>query len=276
MLRLVLVCACCLLCCREKASAAITAVATKMVNNQTEVRSITLDDGRVVPSGDLIGINVTHFRSTDDTSGVMYAGDVTTPPPPGTRAALLEDFVLNTGLLEIGFGTGYSAATPISSTPGLAFAFHVPVVNGRGDDVALFEQHVGEVSGNAILVSRLDGLGPRLTLGPTYQVSSAIASVRFAALQSSPRSLEDLETAPLKTPTSPFLIYRAQGIGFDLDALGYAPGASVSGLFLQSATLGSDAADPVFIAGLPPIPEPSALTACGGGALLLGLLRRRH
>jgi len=98
---------------------------------------------------------------------------------------------------------------------------------------------------------------PRLTLGPTYQVAVPLASLRFGTF-GTVFTLSDMETKPIGTTPGPLTGYVAKGTSSDLSALGYAEGAPVSGLFLQDPTFSSDAADPVFIAGMPVIPEPAA------------------
>jgi hypothetical protein len=247
--------------------AAITSVGTNTVNNETSLTSISLDDGRVVAAADMIGITVFHFRSLSPSVGLFFAGDPASAPFGNARTSLLQDFLLNTGYLQIGSGNGLSNGIPLEDTPGIAFLFATPVINGPGDDIVLFEeQPTGNLMGNPMAVSRLDGGELHLALDSIYQVAVPLPLSRTVTLQSA-LDLSDFENSSIDEDRPAISTYRALGLSFDLSSLGYAPGESVPGLFLSDITSqGTDLADPVFIAGLPVVPEPASAMLCLLGA----------
>ncbi|MFT5123320.1 MAG: hypothetical protein ACI97B_001953 [Verrucomicrobiales bacterium] len=240
---------------------------TYEVNNTgkaTALTSVTLDRGAkrlTYPVENLIGVTLTHFKAQAAKNNA--ASDPTQAlPVPGSRAELIEDNLLSTGIINPGGGSTplitdpvIDHATPGNSTPGMAFIFDEAVINGPGDDLVFFELHTGGANGDTFHVSPLTGLGNGLnTLTITaYDIPMADApeiapffNNAFPLFADSLASLESQSFASSPNTTG----FRSPGVGIDLSEMGYALGASVTGIFIRAN--GTAGIDPVFLAGLPP------------------------
>ncbi|MFP4058254.1 MAG: LamG-like jellyroll fold domain-containing protein [Candidatus Brocadiia bacterium] len=225
-----------------------------------------------IPAADLIGVEVTHYRTDQDAVVVIPPG--ASEPSPWSRAALLEDLALNTGLANPGQGGGLGT-DPAPSDPGVGLQFLETVFNGPGVDVVIFE--VDNQAPDPFVVSPLVFDRPGLT---SMTVNSAdyvpfedeVFGLDVYFTDADVTSLDVLETLGFSSHQV-FGGYQAYGIALDLSHLGYSLGDGVGGLFLQSVP-GASPFDPTYAAGLPFIPEPGTLVLLGGG--LAAALRRRR
>ena len=270
--------------------------------NGLELTSITVDQ----PSGpatflfdELINIQVTDFAvATTIPFETALGGTVSTPDAPlslpaaGLRAALLEDALLNTTInnpsvgtgLEFGFVDGDQAATG--------------VINGPGADLVVFEisPPVGATppSGGPTVLGgdpfRLSGLGDEAVNTADFFAADKVqigengeaSNVSFfgPAPGTTPvASLAEFESVDLVSLGVFNLNLFATAI--DLSDLGFAEGATVDGLRLNSIATTGFATDPSLIAGLPaagntPEVVPSPGAAVAGMALLMGVAGRRR
>jgi len=248
--------------------AEILGYAVKTVGSDTVLTSIVVTQGRRTVAYDaskLIGVTVSHFKSPD-TRNVIYAAD-REAPAPGTRAALLGDLKLNTGLINPGGQGTPPTGDPIlegpGASPGMAVMFDSPVTNHSGDDVVVFEIQRGDSppEGDAFHVGPLhftQGLRAITVhvFDVTFDHPSALPATGYVPYLF-PRavgSLEELQSQPLTRSASPGG-FKALAVGVDLSELGYKEGATVDGLFVQDAGSPGVRVDPVLIAGLP-APEP--------------------
>jgi len=212
----------------------------------------------------LIGVRLTHFKSSDTNCLAVVAGSPA--PPPGERDLLLRDNKLNTGLINPGGQRTPLTADPVlegsNATPGFAVTFDSPVINLPGDDVVFFEFHRelnSPLGGDAFFVSPLRfETGLRTVAFDAFDIrcddprALPLAGFGLYRLASPPNSANDLQTAALATANSgPIEDFKVLALGIDLSKLGYPEGAQVSGLFFQDKDGTGLLLDPVLIAGLP-------------------------
>jgi hypothetical protein len=258
------------------------------VGNKSNLETVEVGDGRrgVLTEAELTGIDVVHFNRGGDGSHLLTPDLVTgSPGTPGTndRAKLLdEDVALNTGIVNPGGSGGLAADVSYTgSTVGMAVDFESPVTNGLGVDVVLFEifLHGSGQNPDPFTVSALgkDGDSSKsygfdtVAGGPSgdYDLSKIVLGGDLGGLAGNITTLTLLETSDIDSDL--FVNISAAVVGFDLSDLGVPSGASVTGLFIQDASI-----DPVYIAGLPvAIPEPSTLALLIGGGLVCQWARRR-
>jgi FecR protein len=213
----------------------------------------------------LIPARLTYFKAEAPNS----IGHLISPNElPDSRAQLLSDSSLNTGIINPGGQAISLTASPVLNvdeanelgTPGFAIQFAKPVSNRQGPDVVFFDIQTlsNPIEGDAFHVSPLHFRGglKSKTIG-VYDVQfnspTALKVDRFAIFRfaDSISSISRLESAHC-TRTLMRLGFRALAVGIDLSDLGYEANESVEGLFFQDAHDENDCAvDPVFIAGLP-------------------------
>lgn len=216
----------------------------------------------------LIGVDVTDIAATGN-SLVTRAG--ASVPPPGQRAALLEDMRLDTGLINP-FSTGAPASDAFEVT------FLTPVINSDGIDIVVFDIGSGDPTRFWIDGDR-DNHAFETTAGHfdtnrlwdmpftqyAYDNPSGGTNVNGLA------ALEDADGwggAGTNGTTA------VAAVGLDLTHFGVALGGSVSRLSWQTTVTGSRL-DAVLVAGLPAVPdtstpEPASLALlCGSAACLL-------
>ncbi len=227
--------------------------------------TVTRGDGAVrFDASKLIGVRLTHFKSNDPSNLVVPGG--WPPPASGRRDRLLSDNLLNTGLINPGGQEAPLTADPLldgpDSTPGIAIAFDVPVVNLPGDDVVFFEFHRelnSPLDGDAFHVSPLHfepGLRSvtvgALDIGCNDPRALPLSGFDVYRLASPPHSLQQIQSVAVsKGNAAPLNDFKVLAVGIDLSDLGYPQGAEVAGLFFQDKDGTGLQVDPVLIAGLP-------------------------
>lgn len=245
-----------------------------------ELEAVTVHRGGVAYEykvEDLIGIDLTHFKG-DANEHLHLSTTRGAPAPPATgrlrRALLDRDRDLNTGVVNPGGAIEPLTTDPVMNdvedashpnTPGMAVRFHRPVANEVGPDVVMFEYQpvIQPEHGDPFHVSPLK-FGPGLhshtivrwdlgTYSPEALVLSGFRLNHFAHPFFSVTDVDrdDVAWAVDHLPTT-----KAIAVAIDLSDLGYALGQKVDGLFFQDAPVDgpSHKVDPVFIAGLPPLP----------------------
>ncbi len=228
---------------------------------------------RTFAVADLVGVELIHFKNL--LKNGKFLATVTDGPDPaltgGSRVALLEvDTNINTGVINPGGSVTALTTDPVMNdpedprrpnTPGMGVRFRRPIVNDAGPDIVLFDFQpvIQPEYGDPFHVSPLrfaPGLHSytvtRFDLGTFSPEAQIIAGFRLNAFEKPVSSLSLLKTVPLKgtnfTVTSKLL-----AVGIDLSDLGYPPGATVDGIFIQDVLDDGNQIDPVFIAGLPPL-----------------------
>lgn len=242
------------------------------------LRDVTVQRDGVVHTyavDELIGVTLLHFRAGRNHNNLTSPGssEFSGNPlaEPTARRALLEsDRLLTTGLINPGGASTPLEADPIlrgddaQTTPGLAVRFVDPVVNAPGPDVVFFELQMltDPETGDAFHVSPLRFTGglhshtvTTYDIDSTAPESQLLARFRLFMLAGQARSLTEL--LELSTGGGSLLPVRAKAnaVGIDLSDLGYDSGQRCEGLFFQDADDDKTTADPVFIAGLPPLEE---------------------
>jgi len=197
------------------------------------IDDITVGRGVLGPvtynAAQLIGVDLTCFTAGGG-SELMVPG--TDPvPPTGTRADLIEDLCIDTGILN-----------PTTGPNGMCFTFNSPVCNSHGPDLVFFEL---DPSGNDPVVVTINGVSVTYS---TYQNISGNFPTTLYDIPNLP-NLAALETG---TPNgSTFLSdQNLWGLTIDLDDFGVTGGSCVMTMSL-SAGNANERVDPVFLAGLP-------------------------
>lgn len=221
-----------------------------------------------VPS-QLTGVDLTDVGAT---GSVLLVENSASLPAPGTRAALLEDGRLDTGVIN-----------PVSTSSPVDFSFEVtfaaPVVNSDGEDIVIFEVGSGDptrfyADGNAGQV--LNVTAANFTTNLLTGMPITLYAYNDPAGGGTVDTLAELETSTTYTldagGSGPANV---AGIGLDLSAFGVPAGASVNSLRFQTTSTGSRL-DPVLIVGLPAVvPEPGGLASLAIAAAAALLARRR-
>ena len=270
---------------RLLALAAVTAPALRA--DVTDYTTTLTEDGRFVltsvtvrlGAGDavfdadrLIPVKVVHFRSP--TAVNLVALPQAGAPPAGMRAGLLEDNLLNTGLINPGGQRAPLTSDPVldgpDATPGLAVRFARPVTNRPGDDVVMFELHTRVSSppgGDSFHVSPLcfsPGLRTltveKFDIDLDHPRAQPLAAYHSHQLSAPAESLGELETLTTSVVNRNAAGFHALATGIDLSDLGFPEGAEVEGLFFQDNDGKGLLLDPLFIAGFP-APEGTNLLA---------------
>ncbi|HEV2294685.1 MAG TPA: PEP-CTERM sorting domain-containing protein [Tepidisphaeraceae bacterium] len=221
-----------------------------------------------VPST-LTGVNLTDVAAF--ATPLLVPGNNAALPASGTRANLLGDWRLDSGVIE-----------PFSIAGGTLDSFEVtfdkPVVNSVGEDILAFD--VGGLETTFFYINNDDSqagntaspqrVAPADFARNLLQVNYSLFSYNNGGDQ----NVNDL--AELESPVGYAFLSNGTGVGvsavgLDLTDFGVAPGATISSLRFQAV---SGRIDPVLIVGLPAVPEPAgmALLSLGG----LALLRRKR
>ncbi len=204
---------------------------------------------------DLSGTGIADRLSVVENDSLLNSGVIN---PGGAKTALVQDPILENGdtIAEATAGSG-------QSTPGMAFRFRQPVVNGPGPDLVLFEmQSVADpVEGDSFHISPLrfaDGLHSftvrKFDIHMLSAEAKSLAVFDQYRFNHPPRSVSMLQSNDFRWARPPLRFF-GLAIGIDLTELGYAAGAKVDGLFLQDADDDGHQVDPVLIAGLPEVKE---------------------
>lgn len=222
--------------------------------------SVTVQRGGTVrryDAKDLIPIELVSFNSDRPSAWLHVFGDATLPE---RRASLIEDLLLNGGIINPG-----GSSTPLQSefdsntVPGFGIRFARPVRNGPGPDVVFFEVQnpMNPAEGDAFHVCPLvwekgsrSHTVRRYDLMLTSAESLPITERYIHNTDALVRTVEDLETATYSAEISP-LNSRALAVGIDLSDLGYEEGETTAGLFFQDVNDDSNHVDPIVIRGLP-------------------------
>ncbi len=250
----------------DAARGEVVGYTVKSEGNDTVLTSVVVTRGKgtvAFEASKLIRATVIHFRSSHTRNVVYTAG--CDAPSPETRAGLLGDLKLTTGLINPGNGklTGAPVLDGPQATPGIAVTFDPPVTNLPGDDVVLFEVQRGDgpAGGDTFDVGPLHwkpglrGISVR-AFDITFDHPRAMMVAQYVPylFRQPTKSLEDMMTQPLEKAFSPGG-FKALPVGIDLTTLGYDEGGVVQGLFFQDADSPGIRFDPMLIAGLPS-PEP--------------------
>lgn len=186
---------------------------------------------------------------------------------PGQRHLVLTDNAINTGIGNVGLGSGLNIGPlDIAQESGLGITFSQPILNGPGADVILC--HLDTVPFNpsveAFTVNALQNgnslqavvlSAPSLVKSYSRQaVSPAIYSQQLPIT-----SVGDFESKSLSTASQPTLIdFNLWFYEIDFSSVGILEGTIITGLFIQSDISSGATLDPTFIAGLHHVPEPGS------------------
>ena len=223
--------------------------------------------------------NLTNVQLTDVASfatPLLVPGLNAAVPAPGTRASLLEDWRLDSGVIE-----------PFSTAGGALDSFEVtflnPVVNSAGEDILVFDAGAQETTffyinnddsaaGDAGSPQRLAPANFSSTLvNVNYSLFSYNDGLGSGSASQNVDTLEELESPTGFTFSSNGTQVGIAAAGLDLSNFGVPLGGTVSSIRFQAV---SGRIDPVLIVGLPAVPEPAGLGLLAAGSLLLRRTRR--
>jgi hypothetical protein len=220
-----------------------------------------------VPS-QLIGVDLT---DVDAFSVPILVQNGASLPATGTRATLIEDGRLDTGVINITTTNG-------TADRSVELAFNTPVVNSAGADILVF--NIGNDDGIRWWIND-DRTNRSADLPASSLSSNLLTGVTLTQYAYSPNGGNVLSLADLESDASNFAFdsngsSTVNAFELDLSSVGVAAGASVDRIRFQSLTSGGRA-DPVLAAGLPAVPEPTGLTClAAAAAFAAGRRRRRH
>jgi hypothetical protein len=217
----------------------------------------------------LTGVDLTDVAAF--ATPLLVPGNNASLPAPGTRATLLEDGRLDSGVIE-----------PFSTAGATLDSFEVtflnPVVNSVGEDILVFD--IGGLETTFFYINNDDSQADNAA-SPQRVDSSDFASnllqvnySLFSYNNGGDQNVNDL--AELESPVGYAFSSNGTGVGvsavgLDLSDFGVAAGGTISSIRFQGV---SGRIDPVVIAGLPAVPEPSGLALLGLGGT--ALLRRKR
>jgi hypothetical protein len=217
--------------------------------------------------GQLTGVDLT---DVDAFSVPILVPNGASLPAAGTRATLIEDGRLDTGVINV---------TTINGTPDRSVerTFDQPVVNSAGADILVF--NIGNDDGIRWWIND-DRAGQSADLPSSSLSANLLSGITLTQYKYLPNggnilSLDDLESDASNFAFDSDGSSTVNAFELDLSSVGVASGASVNSIRLQSLTSGGRA-DPVLVAGLPAVPEPASLALAGSAAAVTLLGRRRR
>jgi hypothetical protein len=219
-----------------------------------------------VPS-QLIGVDLT---DVDAFSVPILVQNGASLPASNTRATLLEDGRLDTGVINITTTNG-------TADRSVELTFNAPVVNSAGADILVF--NIGNDDGIRWWIN--DDRANRSADLPASSLSdNLLTGVTLTQYAYSPNGGNILSLADLESDASNFSLdsngsSTVNAFELDLSSVGVAAGGSVDRIRFQSLTSGGRA-DPVLVAGLPAVPEPAGSTCLAVAAVLAAARRRRR
>ncbi len=226
-------------CAGRAATSPVTAVST----SGNQLTSLTTG-GFTYSQAQLRGGTLTAFAAASTGCILVPAG--TGVPASGTRAALVGDWSLDSGVINPAIGPATATVT-----------FPQPIVNRPGPDVVFMEINPGS-SSDAMQVT-INGVTLPVASAEWGQTGYATAAAVQYSTGTIPATLTALESASLSLVGS--VTQNVFGVAIDLSDFGIANGASVSQISFGS--YGAATFDPVFIAGISgtgaPPPGPIAL-----------------
>lgn len=206
---------------------------TDVTTSGSQITSATANSSVFVQSR-LVGATVTGFAGVN--SGVVLVPGGTNIPASGTRAGLLGDLYLDSGLIN-----------PTTTTDSLTLSFSQPIVNRPGPDIMVFEINTGSAADPCNV--KINGVTVAVAGASYGNTGYGIAS---ADLYNAPAfgTLAQVEAATL-TVNSSDISQTVFGFALDLSDFGIEPGASINSMSLWSSNAaGVNPFDPVLICGI--------------------------
>lgn len=240
-------------------SAGVQAGVTGITQTGFVLETVTVDrngTAYVYNETDLIDVDLTAFNGA---SGVLLVSNGGSVPAPGSRATLIEDNRVDTGIIN-----------PDRGGDKMSFDLATPLVNSEGADLVVFEIDPSNESGDT-LRAFINGIA--LNIASDGPVLGAVSADVYSGTTGDVDSLTELETTAFTKNSDPTQALFAYSI--DLSDFGIALGASITS-FQMGAALSGDTIDYVYVAGLPVgvVPEPASLSLLGLSSLML--IRRRR
>ncbi len=215
----------------------------------------------------LTGVDLTDVAAF--ATPLLVPGNNASLPAPGTRATLLEDGRLDSGIIEP-FSTAGATLDSFEVT------FRNPVVNSAGEDILVFD--IGGLETTFFYINNDDSQAANAAspqrVAPA-DFATGLLQVNYSLFSYNNGGDQNVnDVAELESPLGYAFSSNGTGVGvsavgLDLTDFGVAPGATVSSLRFQAV---SGRIDPVLIVGLPAVPEPAGLALLGLGGM--ALLRR--
>lgn len=195
-----------------------------------QLTSVSIN-GNTYPQAQLVLPTLTAFAAGGITVPLVPNGSGN--PAAGTRKNLLQDWLLDSGLIN-----------PAAGASTVTLTFSTPIVNRAGADIVFMEINPGTTA-DAMQVT-INGTTQVVAATSWGATGYATASADLYATSTAATTLAGLEAATL-TLNSAEISQNVFGVGIDLSDFGIATNASVTTISFGSS---GTTFDPVFIAGL--------------------------
>ncbi len=268
---------------RWQSAMAVSLLAVLSVSVRADVVSMALEsDGETVKSivvdrdgteytytrAELIGLTLDAFEGDSGSVAIIADGDALPGPGGGKRSALIEDDSVLTGVIN-----------QVKSATAVQITFDEPVINSDGVDLLFFEiDPDGE--GDDGITLEINGVEKTYTVGVQMFNDAGFRDMDLYQADSRVTTKSELDSDDTFSIAGSSPIWQGlYGVGIDLDDFtdGSNPTAptSVTTIHYGSAA-NTSTSDPMYIVGLPEVPEPAAATLLAFGALGVLLRRRRR
>lgn len=202
-------------------------------------------DGQTHAAASLINVTLSDI---DDSNAQLILTQGSAVPASGSRAALLSDLRVDTGL---------------ANTSRIELTFDTAIKNRSGIDLLIFDLSGFDNDSMTVTFPNTQTSGA-LNSGNTYQNGTGI-TFNLASSSDDPTTVAELEAATFSTPQQ--FSSSATGVaGIDLSNYGYAVGDSISSIVITGS---GNLVDPVLVLGIEAVPEPATLALCVIGGLVL-------
>jgi len=230
------------------------------------LQSVTLG-GTLYSTTSLVRPTITGFAG-GTTSGLLINSGGGSAAVNGANSAATE--ALRRALIETDWDGNTGIINSANTGSVYALSFGAGLVNIAGPDLIFYEINPGTSADSFDLT--INGMTITIS-GTSYGDTGADSNSDIITHSSTPSSLSSLLTGTANTVGSTAIVQNIFGIGIDFSDFGVAANGVITSITFDSN--GANLVDPVIIAGVQGVPEPSAaILSLLGLAAALGFRRR--